>query len=62
MLLTALGTAAPSVLVYLVCGHDASMTCQDVIVNMQVTFGGGAIETFPNADWQKVRVKDDIAT
>ena len=38
------------------------MTCQDVIVKWQVTFGGGAIETFPNADWAKVRVKDDIAT
>ena len=34
----------------------------DYLVEWQVTFGGGAIETFPNADWQKVRVKDDIAT
>ena len=34
----------------------------DYIVEWQVTFSGGAIETFPNADWQKIRVKDDIAT
>ena len=34
----------------------------DYLVEWQVTFSGGAIETFPNADWQKVRVKDDIAT
>ncbi len=34
----------------------------DYLVEWQVTFGGGAVETFPNADWQKVRVKDDIAT
>lgn len=34
----------------------------DYLVEWQVTFGGGAIETFPNSDWQKVRVKDDIAT
>jgi hypothetical protein len=33
----------------------------DYIVEWQVTFGGGAVETFPNGDWQKVRVKDDIA-
>ena len=34
----------------------------DYLVEWSVTFGGGAIETFPNADWQKVRVRDDIAT
>ena len=33
----------------------------DYLVEWQVTFSGGAIETFPNSDWQKVRVKDDIA-
>jgi hypothetical protein len=33
----------------------------DYLVEWQVTFGGGAVETFPNSDWQKVRVKDDIA-
>ena len=33
----------------------------DYLVEWQVTFGGGSIETFPNSDWQKVRVKDDIA-
>ena len=33
----------------------------DYLVEWQVTFAGGAIETFPNSDWQKVRVKDDIA-
>ena len=33
----------------------------DYLVEWQVTFSGGAVETFPNSDWQKVRVKDDIA-
>lgn len=36
-------------------------TSGDYLVEWQVTFGGGAVETFPNSDWQKVRVKDDIA-
>jgi len=31
------------------------------LVEWQVTFGGGAIETFPNSDWQKVLIKADIA-
>lgn len=34
----------------------------DYLACWQVTFSGGAVETFPNSDWQKVRVKDDIAT
>ena len=34
----------------------------DYLVEWSVTFGGGAIETFPNSGWQKVRVVDDIAT
>jgi len=33
----------------------------DYLVEWAVTFGGGAIETFPNSGWQKVRVVDDIA-
>lgn len=33
----------------------------DFLAEWQVTFSGGSIETFPNSDWQKVRVKDDIA-
>lgn len=36
-------------------------TVGDLMVEWQVTFSGGAIETFPNAGWQKVRVKDDVA-
>lgn len=36
-------------------------TAGDLLVEWQVTFGGGAIETFPNSNWQKVRVVDDIA-
>ena len=34
----------------------------DYLVEWQCVFGGGAIETFPNSGWQKVRVVDDIAT
>ena len=37
-------------------------TVGDMLVEWQVTFAGGAIETFPNAGHQKVRVVDDIAT
>jgi hypothetical protein len=36
-------------------------TIGDLMVEWQVTFGGGAIETFPNSGWQKVRVVDDLA-
>ena len=36
-------------------------TIGDLMVEWQVTFSGGAIETFPNSGWQKVRVVDDIA-
>jgi len=36
-------------------------TIGDYLVEWQVTFGGGAVETFPNSGWQKVRVVDDIA-
>lgn len=36
-------------------------TVGDYLVEWQVTFAGGAVETFPNSDWQKVRIRDDIA-
>ena len=36
-------------------------TVGDYVAEWQVTYSGGAIESFPNADWQKVRIKDDIA-
>ncbi|MGH2373009.1 MAG: hypothetical protein ACRDIC_05965 [bacterium] len=36
-------------------------TVGDLMVEWQVNFGGGAIETFPNSGWQKVRVMDDVA-
>ena len=36
-------------------------TIGDYLVEWQVTFSGGAIETFPNSGHQKVRVTDDIA-
>lgn len=32
----------------------------DYIAEWQVTFSGGAVETFPNGDWLKVRVLDDL--
>ena len=38
-----------------------SNTVGDMMAEWQVTFGGGAVETFPNGEWLKVRVKDDIA-
>jgi hypothetical protein len=28
------------------------------LVDWRVTFGGGAIEKFPNSDWQKLLIKD----
>jgi phage baseplate assembly protein gpV len=33
----------------------------DYLARWQVTFSGGAIQSFPNGDLLKVRVKDDIA-
>jgi hypothetical protein len=36
-------------------------TLGDLMCEWQVTFGGGAVETFPNWRWLKVRVTDDIA-
>ena len=33
----------------------------DYIAEWQVTFAGGAIETFPNGDYLKVRVLTDLA-
>lgn len=36
-------------------------TIGDYLVEWQVTFSGGAIETFPNSGHQKVRVVDDVA-
>ena len=36
-------------------------TVGDLMCEWQVTFGGGAVETFPNSNWQKIRVLDDIA-
>ena len=36
-------------------------TIGDLMAEWQVTFSGGAIETFPNSGHQKVRVTDDIA-
>lgn len=32
-------------------------TIGDLLVEWKVTFSGGAIERFPNSDWQKVRVR-----
>jgi hypothetical protein len=37
-------------------------TIGDLMAEWQVTFGGGAKETFPNGEWLKVRVLDDIVT
>jgi len=37
-------------------------TIGDLMVEWQVTFGGGAIETFPNSGHQKVRITDDLAS
>ena len=36
-------------------------TVGDLLAEWEVTFGGGAKETFPNSGHQKVRVVDDIA-
>jgi hypothetical protein len=36
-------------------------TVGDLMAEWQVTFGGGAVETFPNSGHQKVRIVDDIA-
>ncbi len=36
-------------------------TIGDLMVEWQVTFAGGAVETFPNSGHQKVRVTDDLA-
>lgn len=32
-----------------------------LMVEWQVTFSGGAVETFPNSGWQKIVVMDDVA-
>jgi hypothetical protein len=37
-------------------------TIGDYLAEWQVTFSGGAVETFPNAALLKVRVTDDVAT
>jgi hypothetical protein len=37
-------------------------TIGDYLAEWQVTFGGGAVETFPNGEILKVRILDDIAT
>ena len=36
-------------------------TVGDFLAEWEVTFGGGAKETFPNSGHQKIRVVDDIA-
>jgi len=45
---------------YTLSGTDSD-TPGDYLAEWQVTFAGGAIETFPNGTALKVRVLDDIA-
>jgi hypothetical protein len=33
-------------------------TIGQYLVDWKVTFGGGAVEKFPNSDWQKLEVQD----
>ena len=57
---TIVGAATNGTVKYTPSATDTN-TVGDLMVEWQVTFAGGAIETFPNSGWQKVRVLDDIA-
>ena len=36
-------------------------TVGDYLAEFQVTFSGGAVESFPNSAWLKIRITDDLA-
>lgn len=57
---TIIGAATNGQVRYTWVGTDTD-TIGDYIAEFQVTFSGGFIETFPNWEWLKVRVLDDIA-
>lgn len=57
---TVVGAATNGTVRYTPIATDTN-TIGDMLCEWQVTFNGGAIETFPNSGHQKVRVTDDIA-
>jgi hypothetical protein len=58
---TATITDAPTGQVSYTFSGTNTDTIGDYLAEWQVTFGAGAVETFPNSDPLKVRVSDDLA-
>jgi hypothetical protein len=53
-------TAATGMVAYTFNASDTD-AIGDYLGEFQVTFAGGAVETWPDGDWLKIRILDDLA-